>query len=412
VLRFHLASGVRLAQVAFAPLAGAMVVAIGLSQDPAATLKALAAAVAAPRLAPSTLAALLGVGAAIAAWASPRLAFSTSGWIRHLPASAVGHRRAAALALAAAQLPLLAVGALLTAVALAAHAPVAPTRIPALALAALALGSALAPSPRKAAALALGLAAAVAALALGAVGLVAAALLVAVSDRLGGAPAAKPLPLRASRFSRWPLPLPEAIAVRVVAPALSSAYALAVVPLGAAYALAVNNPELPPLLAARGARLGGVLAVAIVVARACDRLALQRPPWPWARSLPWSSQRRILADATVLAAVSLPAAIASAWLHGPSAAAVAAAATPVLALRGAGSLRRPADAPPPAGAVLGEGAFVAAVLALRPWLAVAALAAAPWALAAAARRERELRVSRWAALHHLAAGDPLSWRTR
>ena len=44
--------------------------------------------------------------------------------------------------------------------------------------------------------------------------------------------------------------------------------------------------------------------------------------------------------------------------------------------------------------------------------ALAALAAAPWALAAASRRERDLRVSRWAALHYLAAGDPLSWRTR
>ncbi|MFN8092511.1 MAG: hypothetical protein U0599_09870 [Vicinamibacteria bacterium] len=99
MLRFHLASGVRLAQVAFAPLAGALAVAIGLSHDPAATLRALASALAAPRLGAGPLAAVLAIGIAIAAWAAPRLAFSTSGWIRHLPSSAAAHRRAAALAL-------------------------------------------------------------------------------------------------------------------------------------------------------------------------------------------------------------------------------------------------------------------------------------------------------------------------
>ncbi len=400
-----------MAQVAFAPLAGALVVGVGLSQDPAATFRAVASALAAPRLGAGPLAALLAIGVAIAAWAAPRLAFSTSGWIRHLPSSAAAHRRAAALALAAALLPLVAGGTLLTAAALATGAPATPWRALALAASAVALGAAFAPSPRPLTSLALGLLAAVAALAYGAPGLLAAAALLAVSDRLGGAPAAKPQPLPAPRW-RGPLPLAESIAARVVGPALPSAYALAVVPLAAAYALARNNPDLPPLLAARGARLGAVLAAAVVVARACDRLALLRPPWPWARSLPWSADRRVRADAAVLAAAALPCVAAAAWLHGPSAAAVAAAVAPLVAARGAGALRRPAGASPPGGVVLGEGAFLAAAVALVPWLALAALAAAPWALAAASRRERDLRVSRWAALHYLAAGDPLSWRTR
>jgi len=37
------------------------------------------------------------------------------------------------------------------------------------------------------------------------------------------------------------------------------------------------------------------------------------------------------------------------------------------------------------------------------------LLAAPWAARAAAERERRQKVSRWLALHHLAAGDPQSW---
>jgi hypothetical protein len=411
MLRFHLASGARLAQRAFVPVAGTLVVAVGLTQDPAATTRAIAAAVAAPRLSGAVIVALLAAGGAIASWAAPRLAFSTSGWIRHLPASAVAHRRAAALALAAAQLPLLVGVAGLVALAAASGAPVGATRLPAVAAAALGIGTAFAPTRRRAAALVLGSAASVAALALGTAGLVVAALLLAVSDRLGGAPAAKPSPLRVPAATR--LPLAEAVALRVAAPALPAALLLAAVPLAAGYALVRNNPDLPPLLGTRGARLAGAMAIAVVVARAADRLTRLRPPWPWSRSLPWSSRRRVLADVVVLAGLAAPCVLASALLHGAAVGAVAGAAVPLVAARGAAAIRRGHDAAsPPSGAILAESAFVAALLALVPWLGLAALAAIPWAVADAARRERELRVSRWAALHHLAAGDPLSWRTR
>jgi hypothetical protein len=411
VLRFHLASGVRLAQRAFAPLVGVLVVAVGVSQSPAATLRAMAAAAAAPRPSASTLGALVAIAVAIAAWAGPRLAFSTAGWIRHLPASAVSHRRAAALAIAAAELPLVAGVVVLAALARASGAPTDAARLPGVVLAAVAVGAAFAPSTRPAVAFVVGLAATVAALAFGAVGLLAAVALLFLGDRLGGAPATKPTPVHAPRPSR--LPLAETVALRVAAPALPGALAFAAIPFAAGYALVRNNPDLPAILAGRGARLAGTVAVAVLVARAVDRLALLRPPWPWARSLPWTARRRVLADATALALLGAPGALASGWIHGLAVFAVTAASVPFLALRGAAALRRSLDEPsPPSGAILAEGAFVAALLALAPWLALAVLALLPWALAAAVRRERDLRVSRWAAMHHLAAGDPLSWRAR
>jgi hypothetical protein len=59
--------------------------------------------------------------------------------------------------------------------------------------------------------------------------------------------------------------------------------------------------------------------------------------------------------------------------------------------------------------VLVEGAFASGLVALVPWFAIAALAALPFALRLAIERERALKVTRWSAVHHIAAGDTLSW---
>ena len=61
------------------------------------------------------------------------------------------------------------------------------------------------------------------------------------------------------------------------------------------------------------------------------------------------------------------------------------------------------------GEILIEGFLLAAAVALLPWLSLLALAGTPWALRAAAERERAQKVSRWLELHHLAVGDPQSW---
>lgn len=408
LLRFHLTTGVRLALRAVVPLAGAFVVGIGLTPDAGATLRRIALEVSAPRPSAGTLAAMLLVGFGLAAWAAPRLAFGTSGWIRHLPAAATAHRRAVAAGLLAAQLPLLLPLAVLLAGLRAFEGGGSPWRLAALPIFGLALGTALAPSARRGVVLPLGIAAAAVALEGEGGAILTSLALLAAADRVAGTlPAVKSRPER--REGR--LPFPERMALRAAWGGLPAALVAAALPMAAGYAFLRNN-DLPPDLAGLGARLAGAFTAATLVGSMADRLAVFRPPWPWARSLPWSAARRVGADAAVLAAFAAPSALATAFLDPWSGAAVA-CVIPLAALRGAAAVRRDGSRRTPAsGPVLAEGAFGSAALALVPWLALAALAAVPWALRHAVRRERDVRVSRWAALHHLAAGDPLSWRER
>jgi hypothetical protein len=58
-------------------------------------------------------------------------------------------------------------------------------------------------------------------------------------------------------------------------------------------------------VASGAARLGGGLAVAFLLSSLAARLATRRPVWPWARSLPVASHRRVAEDAAFLAAPCL-----------------------------------------------------------------------------------------------------------
>jgi len=139
------------------------------------------------------------------------------------------------------------------------------------------------------------------------------------------------------------------------------------------------------------------LAVAVVLVAVAERLA--GPLAPVARPRR-RSHSPILSTPFLIAARAL----------GPAA---VAACLPTLTFRGAGALRghaRPGTGVPAAFVV--EAGLVASWVAVVPWLAALALAAAPLAWRAAADRERRQRVSRWDELHHRAAGDPLSWDAR
>ncbi len=139
-----------------------------------------------------------------------------------------------------------------------------------------------------------------------------------------------------------------------------------------------------------------------------ESLAVRRPAWPWSRSLPWSAARRVGADALFLGLHASPLVLLAAWID--PAALVLLAVLPLLAARAAGAVRRaPERRTGASGEILLEGFFLAALVALLPWTALPALAAAPFAIRAAAERERRQQVSRWLELHHLAAGDPQSW---
>jgi len=64
------------------------------------------------------------------------------------------------------------------------------------------------------------------------------------------------------------------------------------------------------------------------------------------------------------------------------------------------------------GLVLLNGTLWALSLSLIPLISLVFLALTPLAFKIAAEKEKNQKVSLWLELHHLAAGDPLSWSQR
>jgi len=415
VLLFHARVGVRLSLRAMAPLAGLFVAVIGLADEPAAWLAGIAGAIAAPGAGPEASAALLAIALVTTGWSAPRLTLGIHGWIRHLPADGATHRRAALAALALTQAPVLLL-ALVLALARAFHGdPVSIGRLAGLPILALAAATVTLPVRRSTATATLGISAGILTVAGGLPGLVAAAAILVAADRVSG-------PLRAGRTELRRLAAPAAgalrpvpsipfdarIAWRALGGRIVSAFVAPAIVLGFC-ALFLRNNTLSASVAGGGARFGGLLAAAVLMAGIAADLGSSRPVWPWARSLPWSSSRRALLDALFLAGHAIPVVLAVALLDA-SAALPVLIAVPLVASRASGALRYAhAMRVGVYGVVLAEGFAVAGAIALLPWASLLALAAVPLALRAAARRDRDQNVSRWIALHHQAAGDPLSW---
>ena len=406
---FHLHVGARLAMRAAAPLAGVPFVVVLVQQDPGGAIRAAAAWLLGRGGGPGAGLAVAVVALMLSGWAAPRVTAGLGGWQRHLPVSQATQRRAALVALATEQAPLV-LGLLLLAP-LAAREPggLAPLRLAA--LVPVATGAAVAAWPgvrpwrhRPVALLALLLAAQPAL-----PSLLLALLLVAVAERLAGPLAPVAGPRRKPHSPGVPTPL--LIARRALGAAALAAALLALLPVGAMALLRSNN-DLPRGIAAGAARFGGGLACAFLVASLAERLAERRPVWPWARSLPVSAARRVGEDAVLLAAPCLLPLVATAWLDARAALAVA-ACVPTLALRAAGALRAGTRRRTGAATLfLGEGVLLVSWVAVLPWLAALALAAAPLAWRAAADADRRQKVSRWDELHHRSVGDPLSWSAR
>lgn len=353
---------------------------------------------------------IVAMAAGAASAAAPRVCRGLSGWLRHLPVSGLAHRRAAALAVAVAEIPLLILLAVLSLYGSAGREAFA-VDVLALAVTALATAVALVPAKRRLASTPLGLAAALVAGSGSWLALAAGAGLLAVADAVAGplARVGPPAPVHGrGQGGPW---IEARIAWRALGWRLAGAYAAGLLPLLAAFAFASNNDHLTPAHQRLATLLGGGWAVVLLFAQLAESLAVRRPSWPWSRSLPWPAARRVGADALFLALHTLPLFLLGAlmapvpWaLLGP------AALVPLLSLRAAGAMRRaPERKTGASGEILGEGLFLAALVSLLPWTALLALPAVPWALKAAAERERAQKVSRWLELHHLAAGDPQSW---
>jgi hypothetical protein len=338
---------------------------------------------------------------------SSRVLAGAAGWIRHLPLTSSGHRRLAVIGAAAACLPVLAIiGFLIVLAAREARRPAAWFLV---GLPFLGLASALYWTPLKNKAAARPLAFCAGWLFGMGEGLTLAAgfLCLAAADLAAG-------PLRRGGRVRLFVPYGRSpgtialVSVRAVGWKFVPFYLAAFLPLILSRLFILNN-RVSGRVAVSAACFGGAVSVVLFLSLLASSLAARRPPWPWLRSLPMSSGRRTAADAAFMGVCGLPLAAVTFSLDLWAGLATL-AALPLLATRAAAALRRSPDlraGPGPALAL--EGGLAALALALLPWISLGFLAAAPWALAEAARRERLIKVSRWSETRFRAEGDSQSW---
>jgi len=339
--------------------------------------------------------------------ASSRVLLGAAGWIRHLPLTSAGHRRLSVLSAALACLP---VYLILTFIILVPGRTAGrPSAFYLAGLPFLALASTLFWTPVKHRLAARPLAfLSCLLIGTGQVFLLTAGIAALVAADLAAGP------LR--RAPRVYLFVPKGrspalgylISLRAVGWKFVPLYLLSFVVLILSQLFIINNRFIGHLAGAT-VRFGGMLSTVLFLGLLANVLSVRRPPWPWVRSLPFSSRSRVIADAVFLAVPSLSLVAVVVALNTWAGLATL-VCLPLLSLRAAAHLyRNPEHRSNPALAVILEGGLAALALALAPWLAAVSLAGLPLALADAARQERQLKVSRWAELHHLAAGDSQSW---
>lgn len=192
---------------------------------------------------------------------------------------------------------------------------------------------------------------------------------------------------------------------------LPAAYIPSVCILGLTF-LFIRNNELTARLSLHAAIFGACLAGAVFTALTANFLSALFPPWPWARSLPWSSLSRICIDTLFLffhsllplipAFIIFPSSIPALLIYAFTVALYASGA------RHAHSFSRMG----PAGHIILFGGGCAALLCLFPHFYVLFFLSIYPLLKNAAAKEARRKVSAWSELHHLAAGDSLSWSRR
>ncbi len=404
ILLFHLRVGGRLAIQSFIPLFSAMIFVIMLQIDPAAFVEQIARQIFGSPPSTGILVVLACLASAFPVWAAPRMAHGLNSWVRHLPISSSNNRRGLALALIVVQTPLV--------VALGIFAFVASSRGISvfgpilLRILLLIVGTAFAALPVKNRWASAPIASAGALLALfgQAWMLLPALFLLLLADILAG-------PIREVRAHKpWSAAgawFGYRIAWRALGWRMLGCYLIALLPLGFAL-LFIRNNELSGGFLSGTARFSGSMAMVLFLSILSERLSVRRPVWPWARSLAWSSLRRVLDDALLLAVHALILLILSALLHLESAVLLL-LVLPLLAVRAAGHMRRMPERRMRNGPFLLEGFFISGIVALLPWSVLLTLAAAPVALVAARNTDSRQKVTRWLEKHHDAGGDSLSW---
>jgi hypothetical protein len=404
VFRFHLHVGTRLALRIFVPVVSIFFASYYLLR---------------PELFNSLMAQLLDGGFFLsgifttsfclitAGFASRRICLGLTGWIRHLPIQGIFQRRMAGLAISIAQIPALAIFAGLAVVAMKLYRVEAAPYLTGLPLVGLSCGQCVLPVEKKVISRLLAGLAAIGFSSNNWVFLAGGILLVVVADGISG-----PL-LQKKKKSKFKKPLRGMLLVaainwRALRLRPLVIHLLSILFLGAAQLfIANNNPS--PFLTEKMIRFGGALSLVLFCSVFANMMALRRPPWPWIRSMPWSARTRILWDSFFIGLHALPLIIISGLLDLKSMVPLT-ISLPAIAVYSAFSMRQARESTTGAlGKVLLLGTFGSLLLCLLPWSSVLFVALSPLVLHMGTMAEKQQKVSQWLELHHLAAGDSLSW---
>jgi hypothetical protein len=408
VFRFYAGAGARVALRNSALGAAIVTLLFGMFPSPLQMLFAVAKSLTAAETPPWAFYLVVFLGTVLAFHAVPQVSAGCTGWLRSLPASTVVHRRAITAALVLVQAPIfIFVTGCSLGVLLAPEPHLAPLKL--LAFGPLAVSAALVamPSARRVSVTMAALTSVLLIAHGGAVGFVVACIPLAAAEALATrAEATTPGPSWRS-LRRLPYHIAwRAISWRAIPPFLSAA-----LPLAATWFYQVNN-ELTATTSMAAARLGGLVAVVFLLSGLANALHRRRPVWGWERSLPCSSLRRVLHDATSLALGILPLLVVVAAMDFGAAVAIA-AMSPTMALVAAAAIRRAGTRlAGAAGEILLIGSVMVTAVAITPWAVLMSVAAMPIAARFAAERERDRPVSSWLELHHSTEGDGLAWSAR
>ncbi len=343
----------------------------------------------------------------IAGFASRRICLGLTGWMRHLPIKGTIQRQTAGIAIFIAQIPALTIMAGLALVAMKLYQVPAAAFLVGLPLVGLACGLGVMSVEKKLITRPLAVLAGICSASNDWRFLGGGVFLLAAAEVISGSLVHK------KKRAKFHKPLIDmlfvpsinwrALRLRSVVP-----YLLSLPFLGAAQLfIANNNPS--PHLAEQMIRFGGALSLTFFCSIFTHMLASRRPPWPWVRSLPWPAKTRIIWDASFVGLHMLPLVVLAGTMYWASMLPLA-LSLPLFAAYSAYSIRQaPESAMGASGKVLLFGTLASLSLCLSPWSSLFFLALTPLALNEATKAEKLLKVSRWLELHHLAAGDSLSW---
>jgi hypothetical protein len=343
----------------------------------------------------------------IASFAARRICLGLNGWIRHLPGNSHTHRRTAAISILFAQLPILVILAVLVSIASKLFKISATPYLAGLPLLGLSCGLCVLPVKQKIITRPMAVLAGICFSSNNWGILVGGVLLLTVADSLSGHLVLKKKRSKIHRQIKsmffvvslnW-----RAIRLRPLIPYL---FSLAI--FGTTQLFLVNNNP-SPQLAERVIRFGGTLSMVVFCSIFTNMLASRRPPWPWVRSLPLSAKSRIVWDSSFVSLLLLPLLFLVGLMNLKSMLALV-ASLPLFSVYSSYSIRHaPESLAGASGKVLLYGSIGSLFLCLIPWVSLFFLAITPLVLKEAIKAEKHQKVSQWLELHHLAAGDSLSW---